>query len=64
MFVGERHEISWNVANVKYFDSRIAQCENEMQRITHLQRLATQLPNAFTYAIKIIKSIYQLLILQ
>ena len=36
MIAGKKHEISWNVANIKHFDPRTAQCENEVQRITHL----------------------------
>ncbi|GKC99060.1 retrovirus-related pol polyprotein from transposon TNT 1-94 [Tanacetum coccineum] len=43
-----RSEISWNELSLSYLDPRTKECEQEVQRIIHLQGLANQLPDAFT----------------
>ncbi|GJQ91780.1 copia protein [Tanacetum coccineum] len=49
-------EISWNELSLSHLDPRTKECEQEVQRIIHLQRLANQLPDAFTNLKRIIKS--------
>ena len=39
-----------------HLDPRTAQCDKEVQRITHRQKIASQLPDAFTDAAKVTKS--------
>lgn len=56
LFPEARQEITWNNLTLSHFDPRINQCELEVQRITHLQSIANQLPDAFTDNKKIIKS--------
>ena len=41
-------EISWNAQNLSYLDPRTNACEQEVQKIIHLQNIANQLPDAFT----------------
>ena len=41
---------------MSHLDPRTAQCDKEVQRITHLQKIASQLPNAFTDTAKVTKS--------
>ena len=41
---------------MSHLDSRTAQCDKEVQRIGHLQKIASQLPNAFTDTTKATKS--------
>ena len=52
----ERHEIIWNASSMSHLDPHTAQCDKEVQRITHLQKIASQLPNAFTDTAKVTKS--------
>ena len=41
---------------MSYYDSRTKQCEQEVQKIIHLQNLASQLPYAFTDPKRVTKS--------
>ena len=40
---------------MSHLDPRITQCDKEVQRITHLQKIANKLPNAFTDTAKVPK---------
>ena len=44
----ECQEISWTVKHLQYLDPRTSQTELEVQKITSLQYLASNLPDAFT----------------
>ena len=52
----EQCEIIWNASSMSHLDLCIAQCDKEVQRIIHLQKIASQLPDAFTNTIKVTKS--------
>ena len=52
----ERREIIWNATSMPHLDPRTAQCDKGVQRITHLQKIASQLPDAFTDIAKVTKS--------
>ena len=52
----EQREISWNASTLSHFYPRTNQCELEIQRIIHLQKLVNQLPDAFVDAKKVTKS--------
>ena len=41
---------------MSHLDPSTAQCDKEVQRITHLQKMVNQLPNAFTDTTKVTKS--------
>ena len=41
-------EISWSAEGLQSLDSRTSEAELEVQRILNLQRLANNLPDAFT----------------
>ena len=41
---------------MSHLDPRTAQCDKEVQRITHLQKITSQLPDAFTDTAKGTKS--------
>ena len=47
---------SWNEKNLSQLDLRTSECENEVQRIIHLQAIANRLPDAFNDATKVTKS--------
>ena len=47
---------SWNEKILSQFDLRTPECENEVQRIIHLQAIANRLPDAFNDATKVTKS--------
>lgn len=49
-------EITWCEPSLLYLDQRTKQCETEVQRIVHLQRIANQLPDAFTDTKRVTKS--------
>jgi hypothetical protein len=49
-------EISWNESSLSHFDPRTKQCELEVQKIIHLQRLANELPDAFADPKRVTKS--------
>ncbi|GJT27352.1 disease resistance CC-NBS-LRR class family protein [Tanacetum coccineum] len=49
-------EISWKELSLCSFDPRTKECELEVQKIIHLQRLANQLPDAFTDSKRVTKS--------
>ena len=51
-----RRKITWNVLTLSHLDPRTNQCELEVQKIIHLQRIANQLPDVFTNNKKIVKS--------
>ena len=44
----ERREIIWNASSMSHFDPCTTQCDKEVQKITHLQKIVSQLPDAFT----------------
>ncbi|KAD6794515.1 hypothetical protein E3N88_05411 [Mikania micrantha] len=50
------NNISWNELSLSHLDPRTKQCELEVQRIIHLQRLANQLPDSFTDPKRVTKS--------
>ena len=52
----ERREIIWNASSMSHLNSRTAQCDKDVQRITHLQNIANQMPDAFTDTAKVTKS--------
>ena len=52
----ERREIIWNASSMSHLDPRTTQCDKEVQRITHLQKITSQLPDAFTNTAKVTKS--------
>ena len=41
---------------MSHLDPRTYQCDKEVQRITHLQKIASQFPDAFTDTAKVTKS--------
>ncbi|CAH9086379.1 unnamed protein product, partial [Cuscuta europaea] len=49
-------DITWNATNLSFLDSRTNACEQEIQKIIHLQNVANQLPAAFTDSKKVTKS--------
>ncbi|KAK1431618.1 hypothetical protein QVD17_08102 [Tagetes erecta] len=51
-----KNNISWNELSLSHLDPRTKECELEVQRIIHLQRLANQLPDAFTNPKRVTKS--------
>jgi len=44
----ERREISWNIIILSHLDPCTNQCELEVQKNIHLERIMNQLPDAFT----------------
>ena len=52
----ERREIIWNASSMSHLDSRTTQCDKEVQRITHFQKIASQFLDAFTDTAKVTKS--------
>ena len=52
----ERRELTWNTSTLSHLDPRTSQCENEVRRIVHLQKIANRLPDAFNDAAKVTKS--------
>jgi len=60
MLGGERkkleRDIGGNELLLSHLDPRTKECELEVQRIIHLQKLANQLPDAFTNTKRITKS--------
>ena len=52
----ERREIIWNASSMSHLNPHTTQCDKEVQRIIHLQKIASQLPNAFTDTAKVTKS--------
>ncbi|KAI3811307.1 hypothetical protein L1987_21028 [Smallanthus sonchifolius] len=49
-------ELTWNASSLSNFDPRSGQCESEVQRIIHLQRIANELPDAFIDTNRVTKS--------
>jgi len=49
-------DIGWNELSLSHFDHRTKECELKVQRIIHLQKLANQLPYAFTDIKRVTKS--------
>ena len=48
--------ISWNELSLYHYDPRTKQCEQEVQKIIHLQNLASQLSDAFNDPKRVTKS--------
>jgi hypothetical protein len=40
-------QVTWNASSISYLDPRSGQCELEVQKIIHLQRIANELSHAF-----------------
>ena len=51
-----KSEIAWKVSSLSHFDPRSPICEQEVQKIIHLQNIANQMPDAFTDSKRITKS--------
>ena len=51
-----KSEIAWKVSSLSHFDPRSPVCEQEVQKIIHLQNIANQMPDAFTDSKRITKS--------
>ena len=51
----KRREIIWNASSMSHLDPCTTQCDKEVQRITHLQKIANQLLDAFTETSKVTK---------
>ncbi|RTK56694.1 hypothetical protein DRJ73_15005, partial [Enterococcus faecalis] len=49
-------ELNWNASSLMHLDPRSGQCELEVQKIIHLQRIANELPDAFSDTKRITKS--------
>jgi len=49
-------DIGWNELSLSHLDPRTKECELEVQRIIHLQKLANQLPYAFIDTKRVTKS--------
>ena len=49
-------EITWNTSSLSNLDTRRGECEQEVQKIIHLQNVANQLPDAFTNLKRVTKS--------
>ncbi|KAJ0575449.1 putative RNA-directed DNA polymerase [Helianthus annuus] len=49
-------ELTWNASSLSNLDPRSGQCESEVQKIIHLQRIANELPDAFTDTNMVTKS--------
>ena len=49
-------EITWNAIALSHLDPRTKMCEQEVQKIIHLQNIANQLPDAFIDTKKVTKS--------
>jgi len=47
---------SWNEKSLSHLDPRTPECENEVQRLIHLQAIANQMPDAFNETTKVTKS--------
>ena len=52
----EGHENIWNASSMSHLDPRTTQCDKEVQRITHLQKISSQLLDAFIDTAKVTKS--------
>jgi len=51
-----KSEIAWEVSSLSHFDPHFLMCEQEVQKIIHLQNLANQMSDAFTDLKRITKS--------
>jgi hypothetical protein len=49
-------QVTWNASSISYLDPRSGQCELEVQKIIHLQRIANELLDAFTDTKRVTKS--------
>ena len=49
-------EFSWREKDLTHLDLRTSECENEVQRIIHLQEIANRLPDPFNDATNVTKS--------
>ncbi|KAI3457948.1 hypothetical protein Pfo_014611 [Paulownia fortunei] len=55
---------SWNEQNLSHLDPRTFDCENEVNRIIHLQNIANRLPNTLMMPVTSRSLMFQLRILQ
>ena len=51
-----KKEIMWDTKSLEFLDPRTKSCELEVQRIIHLQKIANQLPDAYTDSRRVTKS--------
>ena len=49
-------ELIWKTTHLEYLDPKTKSCEQEVQRIVHLQSVANQLPDSFTDTKRVTKS--------
>nr|GEV05113.1 ribonuclease H-like domain-containing protein [Tanacetum cinerariifolium] len=49
-------DVAWSEPSLLYLDPRTKQSKNEVQKIMHLQEIANQLPDTFTYTKRVTKS--------
>ncbi|GKV50529.1 hypothetical protein SLEP1_g57232 [Rubroshorea leprosula] len=52
----KKQELTWDALSISHLDPRTGQSELEVQKIIHLQKIANQLPDAFTDAKKVTSS--------
>ncbi|GJY14066.1 retrovirus-related pol polyprotein from transposon TNT 1-94, partial [Tanacetum coccineum] len=52
----DKQDVTWNASQIFFLGPRSGQCELEVQKIIHLQRIANELADAFTDTKRITKS--------
>ncbi|GJY11352.1 hypothetical protein Tco_0379537 [Tanacetum coccineum] len=52
----DKQDVTWNASQLSFLDPRSGQCELEVQKIIYLQRIANELPDAFTDTKRVTKS--------
>ena len=52
----DKQDVTWNASQISFLDPRSGQCELEVQKLIHLQRIANELPDAFTDTKRVTKS--------
>ncbi|GKA07304.1 reverse transcriptase domain-containing protein [Tanacetum coccineum] len=52
----QEKDVTWCEPLLLYLDPQKKQCETEVQKIVHLQEIANQLPDAFTYTKRVTES--------
>ena len=56
----DKQGVTWNASQISFLDPRSGQCELEVQKLIHLQRIANELPDAFTNTKRVTKSFQNL----
>jgi hypothetical protein len=49
-------QVTWNASSISYLNFQSGQCELKVQKIIHLQRIANELPDAYTNTKRVTKS--------